>query len=164
MFRFDPHLASADQSPATCRTKTVDAVIATRGLDRRGSNPGPLSARSVEICFVAQGAPRNDSANLIEICSSRWEASRSDPVPPARGCSQSICSKPHPALSLFAVYVVAAAARPPGGLTDRRLGNRYLFPLFYQVEIRHRQLLQSQSRTALGYRCDEGYRVNKAIT
>jgi hypothetical protein len=66
--------------------------------------------------------------------------------------------------SLFAVYVVAAAARPPGGVTDRRLGNRYLFHLFYLVEIRHRQLLQSQSRTALGYRCDEGYRVNKAIT
>src|ERR1700751_6503084 len=83
MFHFDPHLASTDQSPATCRTKTVGAVIATRGLDRRGSNPGPLSARPVEIYFVAQSAPRNDSANLIEICPSWWEASRSGPVPPA---------------------------------------------------------------------------------
>jgi hypothetical protein len=35
--------------------------------ERQRSNLGPLSARWVEICFVAQSAPRNDSANLIGI-------------------------------------------------------------------------------------------------
>ena len=47
-----------------------------------------------------------------------------------------------------AVDVVAAAARPAGGIARPALANRPLrsrtplFPLFHQVEIRRRQLLQ----------------------
>ena len=49
-----------------------------------------------------------------------------------------------------AVDVVAAAARPAGGIARPALREppaplpHFLFPLFYLVEIRHRQLLQSQ--------------------
>ena len=47
-----------------------------------------------------------------------------------------------------AVYIVAAAARPAGGIARPAPGEppvpvpHPLFPLFYQVEIRHRQILQ----------------------
>ena len=47
-----------------------------------------------------------------------------------------------------AVYIVAAAARPAGGIDRPAPGEppapvpHPLFALFYQVEIRHRQLLQ----------------------
>jgi hypothetical protein len=52
-----------------------------------------------------------------------------------------------------ASLMVAAAARPVGGIARPALGQppapvtHYLFPLFYLVEIRHRQPLQSRSRT-----------------
>ena len=55
-----------------------------------------------------------------------------------------------------AVDVVAAAARPAGGIARPALGKppasvlRTLFPLFYLVEIRHRQLLQSKSHPLTG--------------
>jgi len=39
----------------------------------------------------------------------------------------------------------------------------YLLALFYLVEIRHRHLLQSQSRTRLQRRCPEKYYANTAI-
>jgi hypothetical protein len=44
-----------------------------------------------------------------------------------------------------------------------RAGRALLFPLFYQVEIRHRQLLQWQSRTRLGRRCPVRYGAIMAI-
>jgi peptidoglycan/LPS O-acetylase OafA/YrhL len=52
-----------------------------------------------------------------------------------------------------ASLMVAAAARPVGGIARPALDKppapvaRSLFPLFYLVEIRHRQLLRSRSRT-----------------
>jgi hypothetical protein len=62
-----------------------------------------------------------------------------------------------------AVDVVAAAARPTRGIARPALGEPpapvplSLFHLFYLVEIRHRQLLQSQSRTrSAGGNAQEG--------
>jgi hypothetical protein len=84
---------------------------------------------------------------------------------------QRIYSKPHPARSLATprqrtmrlAWPQAGAGAPPtcsrqprglaGGIARSslceppRAGRRALFPLFYLVEIRHRQLRQSQSRT-----------------
>ena len=68
-----------------------------------------------------------------------------------------------------AVDMVAAAARPAGGIARPAPGEPPapvpypLFPLFYLVEIRHRQLLQRQSRTRSGCRCPQGYSAIIAI-
>src|SRR5712691_1538621 len=55
--------------------------------------------------------------------------------------------------------MVAAAARPAGGIAGAALGKppalvaRPLFPLFYLVEIRHRQLHSTISHPLRGARC-----------
>ena len=71
-----------------------------------------------------------------------------------------------------AVDMVAAAARPASRIARPALGKpparvaRPLFPLFYLVEIRHRQLLQSIAmlHPLTGRRCLGEYNVNMAIT
>ena len=69
-----------------------------------------------------------------------------------------------------AVGVVAAAARPAGGIARAALGKpprpvpRDLFPLFYLVEIRHRQLLQRQFRTRSRVPMPREYDAIVAIT
>jgi hypothetical protein len=57
---------------------------------------------------------------------------------------------------------------PAGGIARPALGKppapRYLFRLFYLVEIRHRQLLQSQCRTRSRGRNDRVYDAITAFT
>src|SRR5262249_5472318 len=92
------------------------------------------------------------SAQLHSDYSSQYHPS---PLPGGRDCRKILRMRK---------FIVLAQAETPGAeRLAASTGRALLFRLFYQVEIRYRQLLQRQSRTRSWWRCPPRYGTIMAI-